>query len=294
MQQIVSFLKLIRINNLLIMLATLAFARYCLNDSLLITSVFNLPFLYLILACILTAAGGYIINDYYDVKLDLVNKPKKVVVGNVIPRRWAMLLHLLFSVAAILFGSLINTKVAIVIFICTMLLWLYSVSFKKQFLIGNIIIALMSAFTIFILKIVDQNISVFLILTYSLFAFFISILREIIKDIEDIKGDKNFNCKTLPIVLGIIKTKKVLITTCILFIALIVAALFYISELNQFQKAETLLYYQLYMVIFIIIPLIGIIYLIKKAKVKKDFSQLSLFTKLVMLSGILSMLFLKF
>ncbi|MEI6595055.1 MAG: geranylgeranylglycerol-phosphate geranylgeranyltransferase [Bacteroidota bacterium] len=294
MSQLVSFLKLIRFGNLFIMLATLILARYCLNNYLLLSDLLNLKFLYLIIATLLTGAGGYIINDYYDVKLDLVNKPKKVIVGSSISRRMAMLLHLWFSAGAIMFGMLISIKVAMLITICVFLLWLYSVSFKKQFLIGNIVVAAMSAFVIFILKIYDYNTPSSLILLYSAFAFCISLLREIIKDSEDIKGDSRFDCKTLPIVLGIKKTKKTLITFSIFLILLLSATIVYANNIMSFEQSGTSGFYKIFILLFTVIPLIVLIYLIRNAEVKSDFSRLSLLTKLIMLSGILSMIFLRF
>jgi 4-hydroxybenzoate polyprenyltransferase len=294
MSQLISFLKLIRFGNLIIMLATLILARYCLNNYLLLSDLLNLKFLYLIIATLLTGAGGYIINDYYDVKLDLVNKPKKVIVGSSISRRMAMLLHLWFSAGAIVFGMLISIKVVMLITICVFLLWLYSVSLKRQFLIGNIVVAAMSAFVIFILKIYDYNTPSSLILLYSAFAFCISLLREIIKDSEDIKGDSRFDCKTLPIVLGIKKTKKTLITFSIFLISLLIATIVYANNIISFELSGTSDFYKIFLLLFTIIPLIVMIYLIRKAEVKSDFSRLSLLTKLIMLSGILSMIFLRF
>ena len=294
MKQISSFLKLIRIGNLLIMLTTLVLARFCLTDSILFYELIDLKFSCLLIATMLTAASGNMINDYFDVKIDLVNKPQKVIVGKAISRRVAMLLHLCFSAVAIILGLLINTKVALAIFICAMLLWLYSTSFKKQLLIGNITIALLSAFVIFILYFFDTSTSVQYIFMYSIFAFIISFEREMIKDIEDIKGDKRFDCKTFPIVFGIIKAKKVLIITNLFFILLLAGIIFNTSDIIHFKQSKTELIYQIYLGLLVIIPLVVIIFLTKKARIKKDFSRLSLLTKLVMLTGILSVIFFRY
>ena len=293
-QKMISFFRLIRIGNILIMLATLILARFCLNDYLMVSDLFNLKFFYLIISTLLTGAAGYIINDYYDVKLDLVNKPEKVIVGNIIPRRWAMLFHLWFSGIAVVFGLLVNMKVALLIFLCAIMLWLYSVSFKKQFLIGNILVAAMSAFVIFILKIFDHNTPAELTFLYAAFAFGISLLREIIKDAEDMKGDSHFECKTLPIVLGLRKTKRILVAINIAFILFLCTALFFSPQFMHFTHDDMKMLYPFYLLLFVIIPLTVMIYMINKANVKSDFSRLSILLKCIMLTGILSMILLRF
>ena len=129
---------------------------------------------------------------------------------------------------------------------------------------------------------------------YSIFAFIISFEREMIKDIEDIKGDKRFDCKTFPIVFGIIKAKKVLIITNLFFILLLAGIIFNTSDFIHFKQSKTELIYQMYLSLFVIVPLVVIIFLTKKARIKKDFSRLSLLTKLVMLTGILSVIFFRY
>jgi 4-hydroxybenzoate polyprenyltransferase len=292
MKSIASFLKFIRFGNLLMMVATLILTRVCLNDTL--QSIFGFRFILLIIATTLTAAAGYIINDYYDQKLDSINKPTKVFVGFLISRRWAMFLHLLLNLIAITLGFIISVKVGLLILVCALLLWLYAINLKKQLLIGNILVAGMSAFVIVILKIFDHNTSTILVLIYSAFAFIISILREIIKDIEDIKGDKIYNCKTLPITFGIIKTKKVLIITTFLFITFLLWVIYDTPSFFEFHLPATLLYYRIFIIGVVIVPLIMIIFMIKKARIKKDFSRLSFITKLIMLFGILSLCFFRY
>jgi 4-hydroxybenzoate polyprenyltransferase len=289
----IAFLRLIRANNLLMMMGTQVMAYYFLADYLITEDLFRLRFLILLLATLLTAASGYIINDYIDIKIDITNKPDKVVVGNEISRRKSMLLHLIFNVLAIYLGLMLHWKIALTIGACSLLLWFYSVVFKRMFLLGNLLIAALSAYVIIILKFFDKGIPTYLILSYACFAFGITLIREIIKDAEDLRGDTKFNCRTLPIVLGIRKTKQILIYLTVTFAATTFAHIFIGNSLITFRHEYGGIAYIFYMLLFVLAPLLFIIYQIRVADTKSDFSRLSLFCKLIMLSGILSMAILK-
>ncbi|MBP9688781.1 MAG: UbiA family prenyltransferase, partial [Bacteroidia bacterium] len=182
MQKIIALLQLTRTGNLIIMLATLAFSYYCLTDYLTPDDLLNTRFILLALCVTLTAAAGYIINDYHDVNIDLNNKPHKVVIGKSISRRWAMLLHFSFNGIALLIGFYLNAYIALLVVLCIVLLWLYSVYFKRKFLSGNILVAALSAFVIVILPLFNAQISSYLVWVYALFAFGITLIREIVKD----------------------------------------------------------------------------------------------------------------
>lgn len=290
---IVTFLQLIRTGNLLMMVATLGLSYYCLTDYLTADDLLKPRFLLLCLCVILTAAAGYIINDYHDINIDLTNKPEKVIIGKIISRRWAMLLHFSFNTLSFLGGFYLNPYIGLSILICTVILWLYSVHFKKQFLSGNILVALLSAFVIVILPFFNPLISNYLVWVYAFFAFGVSLIREIVKDAEDLRGDAKFNCKTLPIVLGVRKTKNVLLGICLIYIVLIGVHIFVANSLIPFRHTYDNVLYVLYMVLFLIVPFIASLYFLYKADVKADFTRLSSFYKLMMLSGLLSMLLIK-
>jgi 4-hydroxybenzoate polyprenyltransferase len=293
MNLLISFFRLIRIYNLLIMLATQVLAYYYLTDYLIVEDLIRLKFIALVIATLLAGASGYIINDYIDVKIDITNKPDKVIVGNVIPRRWAMLFHLAFNVIAFLLGLLIDWKVALAVVFCAIALWFYSVVFKRQFLLGNLLIAALSAFVLLILRLYDHSVSGYLVWVYALFAFYISLLREIIKDAEDLRGDSRFDCKTLPIILGIRKTKSILVSLTSIFIGLLFVHVFISSGKIPFRHSYSSIIYIFYMVMFVIAPLCGMVYLLRTADVKRDFTRLSAFAKIIMLLGLLSMIVIK-
>src|SRR6478735_7369447 len=178
----IAFLRLIRVSNLVIMGCTQVLAYYFLTPHITGSDLLDTRFIMLCLATLLSAAGGYIINDYIDIKLDLINKPNKVVVGQYISRRWSMFWHLFLNLLSIGMGFTIGLKVGLAVASAAVLLWLYSVSLKRTFLAGNVLVALMSSFVIFITVIFNTQLNFPLILCYSLFAFVLSLIREIIKD----------------------------------------------------------------------------------------------------------------
>jgi 4-hydroxybenzoate polyprenyltransferase len=293
MQKVFAFLQITRTNNLIIMLVTLAVSYYCLTDYLTPEDLLQPRFLLLCACVVLTAAAGYIINDYHDINIDLINKPNKVVIGKIISRRWAMLLHFIFNGFAIISGFYLSVYIGLLVAACIVLLWLYSVHFKKQFLSGNLLVGTLSAFVIAILPLFNQQISSYLVWVYALFAFGINLIREIIKDAEDVRGDSKFNCKTLPIVFGVRKTKKVIIILVLIYTILLFAHTFIANSLIPFRHSYGQVFYTFYMLLFVIVPLIITTFLLINADVKSDFSRLSVLYKVIIISGLLSMVIIK-
>ena len=234
----------------------------------------------LILSTVSVAASGYMINDYYDVKIDYINKPEEVVVGKSIKRRTVMFLHSILNALGIAIGLMLGLKVGFIIFIAAFLLWFYSNSLKRLPFIGNLAVALLTGLAIYIVGFYYQT-NELLVLAYAIFAFFINLIREILKDIEDRHGDRKHGSKTLPIVLGFGATKKVIFLIAFVFIISIVTV--------TYKLDNELLYYYfggLSLLFFLFL------YKIYMADRKAHFTQLSLLSKLLMLTGILSMGFL--
>jgi len=268
---------------------------------------------FLVLATVLIAASGYIINDYFDVKLDHVNKPKQLIIGKKISRRQAMAMH----VALNIIGLLLALYVALVIhhpllilfqLVSAGLLWFYSVTFKKRILIGNLIIAVLTALvpftagyyelTVMFDSLTSQQIEnpfqaenltsllfsiqylLYWIVGYSAFAFILTVIREIIKDCEDIEGDQAFDCQTLPIMYGIEKAKKVAAGIAILLFVLML-----LLQVIQFISKDWIsLVYFTFLISF---PLIWVIVKTFSATKKKHFFIISQSIKIIMLFGIL-------
>jgi 4-hydroxybenzoate polyprenyltransferase len=224
------------------------------------------------------AAAGYIINDYYDVKIDLINRPDRVVVGKSIPRRYALLMHTVLSVLGTFAGFVIGWEIGVINFISAFLLWWYSNSLKRQPFIGNLCVALLTALSIFVIPFLYRDANVIYILIYGTFAFLATLLREIIKDIEDLKGDNTFGCRTLPIVWGLRRTKNVIYLLAAAFLALVVALHLVIEPLPMN-----------YFVIFLFAPLLWLVIQTARADTKRDFARLSMVCKAIMLLGIFSM-----
>jgi 4-hydroxybenzoate polyprenyltransferase len=273
---------LIRFPNLVIIALCQVLVQVCLLQpevpvrQILATERFNL----LLLATFCVAAAGYIINDYYDIKIDAINKPRRQVVGITINRRQAMLAHLLLSGIGIVVGWVLSWQVGLVNWGATLLLWGYSARLKSYFLVGNLTIALLSALMVLVVPLHygSSNTAVW---AYATFSFFISMVREIIKDMEDVKGDATFDRRTVPIVLGIPATKWVIYGILTLFFATILLAMVY--------RAHDI-FFGLYMMVLILLPGVMLIQGLVKADRKRDFSRLSRWCKGLMLLGILSML----
>jgi 4-hydroxybenzoate polyprenyltransferase len=275
-------LELIRFPNLVIIALCQVLVQVCLLQpdvpvrQILATERFYL----LLLATFCVAAAGYILNDYYDIKIDAINKPRRQVVGIAVNRRQAMMAHLLLSGIGVLVGLALGWQVGLINIGATLLLWGYSARLKSYFLVGNLTIALLSAVMVLVVPVHygSANTAVW---AYALFSSLISLVREIIKDMEDVKGDASFDRRTLPIVLGIPATKGIVYGILAVFFATILLAMVY--------RAHDV-FFSIYMVGLVLLPGIMIFNGLRKADRKRDFSRLSRWCKGLMLMGILSML----
>jgi 4-hydroxybenzoate polyprenyltransferase len=272
-----SLIKLTRVGNLLIIaIAQFFIAGFVVNGNTLL----DISLWILVTSTVLIAAGGYIINDYYDVKIDYVNKPHRVVIGKDIARRQAILFHVVLSVLGIGMGALLGLKIAAIHVFSVLLLWWYSNSLKRLTLVGNIAVAFLTGLSIYAIEVLYKtgNLSIML---YAVFAFFMTLIREIIKDIEDMKGDTTFGCKTLPIVYGIRKTKWILYGLILLFSIVVMVV-------NMIYDPLPFSYY----ILFLYVPLAFVVFKLIRADTTKDFHKLSNLCKIIMLLGILSLAFL--
>jgi 4-hydroxybenzoate polyprenyltransferase len=235
--------------------------------------------LILSISVIVIAAAGYIINDYYDVKIDLINKPDRVVIGNKIPRRYAILFHTALSVLGVGLGLLLNWKIGLINFLSAFLLWWYSNELKRQPFIGNLVISLLTGMSVELVNLF-YGINDTLVTVYAVFAFFITLIREIIKDMEDVKGDYSFGCKTLPIVFGIRKTKGIIYLLLAVFVIVVIALSYQYTELPVN-----------YFVMFLFPAVLFLSLWLGRADTVRDFYRLSIFCKVIMVLGIVSMAF---
>lgn len=302
MRLIAAFLRLVRLPNLFFMALTQVLFQFCIYHPLYKEAV---PaddlwrFVLLVFASMFIAAGGYVINDYFDINIDEVNKPKKMVVDKVIHRRWAIAWHFMLSGAGIILTGLAlpfphKWYLVLANLVCVILLWFYSTNFKKSLLTGNIVISLLTAWTILIIFFSKVELSdafdsthhrfFRLSILYAGFAFIISLVREAIKDMEDMPGDARYGCRTMPIVWGVNAAKVYAAVWLIVLIAVLIILQIYVLQFNWWLAVA-------YSVPCIIFPLLVILFWLRGSRTAAQYHRLSTLTKLVMLTGILSMAF---
>ena len=307
--------KIIRWKNLVIISLSQIFIKFFFIDFFIQKDqLLNENFVILLIVTILIAASGYIVNDIYDYNLDQINKPEKVVLGKFLKSRDAIIIYMLFNFLAILLSIFLCIKIEQEIYILVFLLiiyclWLYSKKLKKYKIIGNILIAFFISLSILNVPLFsyknilsDDRFFVFLIISIlSVLAFLINVKREIIKDIEDIEGDKMHKVKSLPIIFGTKKSKIVIIIIgIILMFAISSIIIFQIlilrSDLlldvggNQFSNPQiwganyiSIVYMFIILIMFFYVEL-----LILNATSKTNFTKVSKLLKFLMLLSLLS------
>ena len=277
----VGFLKASRIPNLLIIASTqyltLAFLVSEFNQKFTIFT--SLGFFLMVASTLCIAAGGYIINDYYDQKIDMINRPEKVIVGTLFRRRLAMVAHLLLTLFGIGLGFYIKPAVGIVHLFSSFSLWHYSNSLRRLPIIGNLTIALMSGMALLLIPVYLGRNEV-LVYTYAVLAMSIILIREVIKDIEDVKGDATFGCQSIPVVWGIRGAK------FFIYVVILGSGSFLLMFLVLINNPYVLYYFASLM------PLFGwFVYKLARADRQKEYKQLTYFTNLIIFTGLISMFF---
>jgi 4-hydroxybenzoate polyprenyltransferase len=309
MKLLSAFLRLIRVLNLLFIVLTQVLFQYFIvvpmfRGQEMSPAIQPLSFFLLCLSSVLIAAAGYIINDYFDLNIDKINKPDKIVVERIIKRRWAILWHWVFSFAGVMLGLYVGWRVGafwlgFANLGCVVALWLYSTTFKKKLLAGNILISLLTAWVVLVVGFVTHyrmirhpDIYGYLFASkllrftflYAGFAFIICLVREVVKDIEDMQGDAKYGCRTMPIVWGVHVSKLFAGTWLAVLTAALLIVFAYILQFRWWLNA-------IYCLLFIVIPLMIILKKLYAASTTASFHNLSNWIKLVMFTGILSMVF---
>lgn len=312
MNKIKAFFKLIRWSNLLMIAIMMLFVYYCLMypmfQSGIVGAVPTSPaFTLLLISMIFIVAGGYVINDYFDVEIDKVNKADKLIVSKIFSENVTKFFYIILSFIGLAAGLassilILHSKFYLlfaILILLACLLYSYSVNYKKKLIIGNLIVSLSVAFAVFlpwlfemlylsnnalILYAVKDTIMSILpyVLIYTAFAFLMTMIREIVKDAEDFKGDLLTHCRTIPIVLGVKKMN--LILAILTF--LIWAILLYYQLVLYYQH----LYLALGVMLFIWISMPILITLLFNNN-EVNYHRYSIFLKIIMLLGVLSMLF---
>ena len=304
MRLIVAFLKVIRLPNLFFLALTQTLFQVCIYYPLykgFIPGNDLRNFLLLMGGSLFIAAAGYIINDYFDINIDEVNKPHRMVVDRQISRRWAIAWHFMLSFSGIVLTALalpvLNKWYLLVAnVLCVVLLWFYSTTLKRKLLIGNLLISLLTAWTILIIFFSKVSLGAafeerapgqakffrFAFL-YAGFAFVITLIREAIKDVEDREGDARYGCHTMPIVWGVNVTKMYAAIWLIILVATLLVIQVYILQFGWWLAV-------VYCLTAIIFPLGWLARDLFRARSTPDYRRLSGLTKVIMLTGILSMI----
>ncbi len=300
----IHFLNLIRWKNLVMIALVQILIKYALllpffESYGVITTLSPLAFFLLVLATVCIAAGGYVINDIYDVEADKINKPNKVIVNTHITEKVALQLFIALNIIGVGIGFYLSNGIGksgyfAIFFIASALLYIYSSYLKQILLVGNIIVSLIVALSILLVGIfellpviTDSNrvVQIFffrIILDYAIFAFMINFIRELVKDIEDIDGDHKVGMQTLPIVLGRERTSKIVF---ILSFVPLFSVIYYVIT-NLFKQQILVGYF----LVFVIAPLIYVTIKLFSAEHKSHYKHMSSILKMVMLTGMFSML----
>lgn len=275
--------RLSRFPNLLIIAFTQYLAAIFLagRQESKLSVILDINLFLIVSSTVIIAAAGYLINDYYDMKIDMVNKPQKVIVGKKLERRQVLIWHSIFNLSGILMGVVVSLWIGFFNFLLAFLLWLYSNQLKRLPFLGNFTVAILTGYSLLVLAFYFHS-SSYIIFIYSFFAFYITLIREVIKDMEDMKGDQAFGCKTIPVVFGIRKTKWFLY---VLIAGIIVCFYAFVSSVQNLGLST-------YFIIFLI-PFLYLIFRLTKSDTKRHFYFLSQYCKWLMISGVLSMTLIK-
>ncbi|PRY91947.1 4-hydroxybenzoate polyprenyltransferase [Marinilabilia salmonicolor] len=303
-----AYLNLIRYKNLIIIVLLQILLRYgllipILNHFGVSPELSHLRFGLLVLATVLLAASGYVINNYFDVSIDRINKPDNVVVGRQVPRRTALLLHVIFTFTGVFIGLFLayitrKENYALMFILIPGLLWYYSTTLKKQMLVGNLTIALLTALVPFVVVSIEFatlarvhgsiilqseacSTAWFWTTGFAFFAFISTLMRELIKDMEDVEGDREAGCRTLPVEMGIDYSRSIVVILSIASVAALWLILIIVPQLRS--SLITIGYFAL----FLTIPYVVLALKTLTSKTKKDFAFISGLSKIIMLMGIL-------
>ena len=299
-----TFLRLVRFPNLIIVALTQYLLQYLIlapafRQGGVAPALDFLHFTLLVISTLIIAAGGYIINDIVDYPIDAINKPEKVIITRKISVKNAYRLYyglslLGFIISLYLAFYVENIPLVLIYPAAVLLLWSYSVHFKKRVLIGNIIVSIFCAFVAGIVWFAERHTFTelwekapgvaeqvqFILTFYLIFAFLSTMFREIIKDMEDVKGDETLHCRTLPLVFGIKIGKGV----AALFGVSLLAFLIYLGQ----ELWESKHFLQLgFVTLAIIAPLVVALLLLVKAALAREFHRLSTLAKFIMLTGLI-------
>lgn len=294
-----AWLKLIRWQNLLIIALTQFLVWWCVILPVGPHLLDARNFMLLMLSTVAIAAAGYIINDYFDIKIDQVNRPASVVLGKRIERRHAIIAHTILNLAAIAAAANLARQAGhyewlLIQLSCTVLLWVYSTTYKRRYMSGNVIVSLLTAMTVLVLYVYEpalhgrSALPVWVLAVYAYFAFVLTWMREIVKDMEDLEGDEADGCVTMPISRGLaFATRFTSVLAAMAIVPLVVSAIVLYTR--------GYLAMSFYVLALLAFPLAWwTMYLLRGKPVTSHYSKCSRSLKMIMVLGICALLVHKF
>lgn len=275
-----SLLSVVRGYNIaIIVLAQYLAAIFIFSPDLSLKDVvFNLDLYFIVLATICVIAAGYIINNFYDSKKDFINKPIKSKIDNIVSQRIKLNIYFFLNFIGVIFGFLVSWRAALFFAVYIFLIWLYSHKLKKYPLTGLFSASILSILPFFAVFIYYKNFSD-IIFTHAAFLFFVLMIRELLKDLENIKGDIVQNYQTIPVKYGEHFTK-------LLITLLVLLTMNPIYFLLQYPEVGMMKYY------FYFVGIVFFLFLIFlwKANTRKDYFILHNSIKLIIVIGVLSLM----
>ncbi len=273
MEKLSAFIKILRPINFIITFLSVVVAGLICSEIKVIT----MPIILAALSASLVGSAGNIINDYFDIEIDSVNRPERVLPSGIISPKISLFYYLFLVAASILLAVQINYYAILIVLIANISIFLYSFKFKSIPLLGNFTVAFFTglAFIYGGIAVGNWGSGIF----PALFAFLINLIREIVKDIEDIEGDSKAGIKTFPIVYGKEKSFRL-----ILFLGVILIITTFIPFYMSIYNIE-------YLILVLFTVNVTLVYLLKKllsSKTKKDFRYISSLLKLDMVFGLIS------
>jgi 4-hydroxybenzoate polyprenyltransferase len=261
----------------------------------------DFQYILLVLSTVLIAAAGYVINDIFDQETDYYNRPNTLIIGKSISEKAAYNLYFILNITGVAIGFYLSNLIqkpsftgAFIIISAT--LYMYATSLKQMLLVGNIIVALLLSFSVLLIGLFDllpatydgnraeMGIMFSMLIDYAIFAFLINLIREIVKDLEDMEGDYDQGMNTLAIAIGKVKTSRILMGLAI------IATLILLWYINTYLMENALYVAVVYGFIFVVAPMIFFTIKISSAKSKDEFHLLSKVLKWIIFFGILSVL----
>ena len=293
------YLAILRPNNILLTLFTQGVFMIAASR----TSYFNIDWsniiwpesVLIILTCCLTAAGGDIINDLFDVETDHINRPNKRILKRDISHKAAIVYYITLTALGQICGYYAGLGIGLFASAIAVLLYFYSSDLKAMGLPGNSLIAFMSGSVIYIASRGIHEIHSAYFAEYAFLAFLLTMARELVKDAEDIEGDKEQGCETFPILYGTRKTNILSNVILALIVIFLVTAAYLLSIEPFFNVKSTIEIHRFVYPAFLVLALVPMIlksmWMIGKANNKRDYKKISKWLKLTMLVGLISVLF---